>query len=117
MKRKTFLLIALFGMISSHLIQTRIGCLAKSKQLKEAFDTKSYHPVDCNCPCDLHQAKGRPTAPRNECLECGHFHDAQPMILVTKIIKTTLHRPDFMHTPQESLQLLIGQYRTTKNNH
>lgn len=53
-------------------------CLDNSWHLEQAFDTKEYHPVECNCPCrKLNIAQG-------ECTDCGHKHFFAPQIIIRR---------------------------------
>lgn len=112
MKRNLLLLLVIIALISSQLVQTRIGCLAQSKELKERFDTKAYHPVHCTCDCTSHQAHGKYTIAQNRCLECGHSHDPTPLIIITKIAQTigkSKNAPSIEHE-KTALQHLIDQF-------
>lgn len=111
MKRLSSLLLVTLALISSHLIQTRIGCLAKSQGLTARFDTKTLHLVECNCDCDKYQARGLHSPTHNTCLNCGHQHDVQPLIIVTKIAQAAACRNVAIEDPKHALQLLIDQYR------
>jgi hypothetical protein len=111
MKRISSLILVAFALISSHLIQTRIGCLAKSQGLTVRFDTKTLHAVQCNCDCDRYRARGLYNPTHNECLNCGHQHDVQPLIIVTKIAQIAAERNVAIEDPKHALQLLIDQYR------
>ncbi len=111
MKRNFFLLIIISVLISTHFIQTRIGCLSKSKELKEEYDTKSYHPVQCTCDCAYHQAKGKLSTAQNQCLECGHSHDPKPLIIVTKIAHQAAEKNISIDEPKHALQSLINHYK------
>ncbi len=114
MKRTLLLIFLIISMISSHLIQTRIGCLSASKHLSEPFDTKAYHPVQCNCNCAYHEAKGMYSPAQNQCLECGHSHDPQPLFIVKKSIKTAINNHYTIREASDALQLLINAYRHKK---
>lgn len=59
-------------------INGKAGCLSKSYQLKQKFDPKEYHPVECNCPCDYWAMRGLKTDAKSKCLECGHAHNPGP---------------------------------------
>lgn len=111
-------IIFLFLLLGTNLAYGRIGCLAKSKDLKEPFDTKTFHLVACTCDCDYHMAKGKYCPARNQCLECYHSHDPRPIILVTKIVKMTQEYPPYMleNAPQ-ALQQLINRYRHENSPH
>lgn len=114
MKRRFTLLLIICGLISSHLIQTRIGCLSKSQNLKQRFDTKSLHLVQCNCDCDAWRAKGLYDSQRNLCGQCGHQHDVQPLIFVTKVAQAAAHREPAgvrVEEPKSALNMLIERYR------
>lgn len=112
MKYSVVLLFVLLGASYHHLTYTRIGCLAKSQDLQQPFDTKSYHLVACTCDCAYHEAKGKYSPARNQCLECYHTHDPQPMIFVRKIMLTAMKQPQNTYeNPQSVLQHLINRYR------
>lgn len=112
MKHIVLFFVTMLMLTSSHVIHSRIGCLAKSQDLQEPFDTKTFHLVSCTCDCAYHAAKGKYCPARNQCLECYHSHDPQPMILVTKIVKMAMEYPQntFEDAPH-ALQRLINRYR------
>lgn len=54
------------------------GCMDNSWHLARPFDTKEYHPVECNCECrKLNIARG-------ECLDCGHKHFFEPQYIIRR---------------------------------
>jgi hypothetical protein len=73
MKKLFLIIITLF--FSSPLI-AKAGCFQYGNS-GSYFDYKEKVYVECYCPCtylDKH----------NQCLECGHFHDAAPLTVVTR---------------------------------
>ncbi len=89
----------------------RIGCLAKSRELTEPFDTKAFHLVSCSCDCDYYAARGLYAPARNQCLSCYHSHDPSPTILVKKIVKIAMETPRYtIQEAPRALQQLINRY-------
>lgn len=111
MKAKIALIAIIFLGLVASLTRPQPGCLDNSMHLKEKYDTKAYHAVECNCPCDTYAAFGRKSPDRNKCLECGHFHDAQPVAFIPKTVqaKGTL-------TAQESLKKLFDRHQERIKN-
>lgn len=73
MKKLLFSCIILF---SSPLLVAKIGCYQYNNP-DSYFNYQEKTYVECYCPCtyiDKH----------NQCLECGHFHDAMPITVVTR---------------------------------
>ena len=56
------------------------GCIDNSKHLEE-IDHKDLHFVSCNCDCKRYPQ----LADRNKCTKCGHFHDIEPYIIVSRV--------------------------------
>ncbi len=112
MKRTLLFFVTFLILMSNQVSYPRVGCLAKSQDLKEPFDTKSFHLVACTCDCAYHAAKGKYCPARNQCLECYHSHDPQPMFLVTKIVKIAMEYPRYtIEDGPHALQRLINRYR------
>ncbi len=115
MKRFTLCLLGLLLMAGTHPTYPRIGCLAKSYNLQQPFDTKSYHPVACNCDCASQAAHGKYSPARNQCLECYHCHDPRPLIFMTKIMAQGSPKgPLTIEDAPTALQCLIKRYRLKK---
>lgn len=57
-----------------------VGCMDNSYHLTQPFDNKDYHYVACNCPC-IQRAPDR-----NKCLQCGHFHEAKPVVIIQNVL-------------------------------
>lgn len=57
-----------------------IGCIDNSEHLECSGDSKDYHYVACNCPCQRYTQ----IADRNKCTKCNHFHDIKPYIIISK---------------------------------
>jgi hypothetical protein len=92
----------------------KTGCMSKSRHLKEKFDNKSYHYVSCTCPCDSYQAKGFYAQNKHQCLECGHRHDPQTVLILDKIPqarKSGIHLPD---SAQTTIHRMISHWKEAK---
>lgn len=76
MKKKFLLITNLLCAFLS--ITAKQGCLSKSYALKQPFDPKEYHSVNCNCPCDYWAMRGLHTNRQDKCLTCGHAHNPGP---------------------------------------
>jgi hypothetical protein len=108
--KRTLLLFTLLALPTALIPQ--IDCLSKTKQLKEAYDHKSYGHVSCTCPCDQYRAKGLQSADRNKCLECLHFHDPRPFIFLSKAsFKPAPLWEKWHKNPRLLMQRLIAHYR------
>lgn len=71
------MLLGLLLVTTSHVFSCP-GCMDNSWHLQRPFDTKEYHPVECNCPCrKLNIARG-------ECTECGHKHFFEEQIIIRR---------------------------------
>ncbi len=81
-------LLLLTSLLAIGSLKAQVGCMANSHKLKQKYDSKEMHYVSCHCPCGRHAASGLKTPDRNQCIECGHFHDAQP------VYYTSGHHPD-----------------------
>ena len=115
MKHLLFASLAALAM-SGHTLHARTGCLAKSYDLTQPFDTKELHPVSCTCDCDYHEAKGKYTSAQNQCLECTHFHYPRPLIFVTKIRQMSGEFPQKnLFDLRRGMQHLIDQYKRQNN--
>ena len=114
MKIRTMLLAICTAMASNSAL-SEVGCLDTSMHLKERFDSKATHLVQCNCDCRYHQAKGK-KGPRNQCIECMHFHDARPWIILQKLAHASTSRINIPEDPKRALQRLIQRFRLSKTD-
>lgn len=57
-------------LLSSQILNARIGCLHNSYEGERKYDHKEYHPVACNCPCE----KEYKIHADGTCSKCGHRH-------------------------------------------
>ncbi len=74
-----YLYILFAGILSSNLLQAKIGCMDNSWHLKKTkYDSKEYHYVACDCPCKS------TIADRNQCRCCKHYHDTEPWIIISR---------------------------------
>ncbi len=88
-----------------------LGCLDNSYHLTESFDHKTYHPVDCTCPCGRYQSQGLWTQSRSQCLECRHFHDPKPLIVVNSIKPSPLKRNIALPSARATMNTLIARWK------
>ena len=68
--------IAWYVLCTVSLIEGRVGCMARERPVYK-YDNKTYHYIRCDCPCTA-----MATEDRNRCLDCGHYHDVRPWIIV-----------------------------------
>ncbi len=92
----------------------KTGCMSKSQHLKEKFDNKSYHYVSCSCPCDSYRAKGFYAQNKHECLECGHRHDPQTVLILDKIPHISGQGIQLPDSTQAIMHRLISRWRQAK---
>ena len=103
--KKIEIALTLSFLLAFMVVKPKVGCVDNSYHLKQKYDSKEYHYVECNCPCDTHAAFGLKSKYRNKCLECGHYHYADPQSFP---IQKNAMRPDTRTSP---LQALIVQYK------
>ena len=77
-KRKTILFISSILFSTNSLFGT-IGCMDNSYHIKQKFDHKRYHYVQCNCPCH----KYINSFVKGVCPQCGHYHDPRDFEVLT----------------------------------
>lgn len=108
-KKTIFLLLALLSLKAS--LNGAVGCMDNSRHLRQNFDTKAYHYVQCDCEC-------RSKAPgTNRCARCGHLQVPQEEEYVTQVDTDTQKESKFkslMQNPDEKLKQLIERYRKLK---
>jgi len=92
-------IILLLCLANSLFVRGDFGCMDNSRHLHGCFDHKEYHLVKCNCPC----WKYKSIANRGKCLKCMHYHDAQPMIVVSYCPETIR---EAMNTTQVSKEVV-----------
>ncbi len=92
----------------------KTGCMSKSQHLKEKFDNKSYHYVSCSCPCDSYRAKGFYAQNKHECLECGHRHDPQTVLILNKIPQMSSEGIKLPDSAQATIRRMISQWKKEK---
>ncbi|MFC1841443.1 hypothetical protein ACFLYA_00020 [Candidatus Dependentiae bacterium] len=68
---KKYILLAIMLIANAYTLWGRIGCMDNSYHTKKKNDHKTYHYVQCNCPCH----KYRNSFVRGQCPRCGHYHD------------------------------------------
>ncbi|HLJ31982.1 MAG TPA: hypothetical protein VKU36_06085 [Candidatus Babeliales bacterium] len=51
-----------------------VNCIDNSEHLQRTNDKKEWHPIECNCSCEIIQA--------GVCTECGHMQEAHPLIVI-----------------------------------
>lgn len=96
------------------LINSKPGCLSKSYQLKQKFDPKEYHAVQCNCPCDYWAMRGLKADSKSKCLQCGHAHNPGPNPYVPKNNQSYhAHKSKEAH-PFYGIEQLIFEYQQKK---
>jgi hypothetical protein len=114
MKMNKYFIASLLLCISGK-IYAKIGCMDNSYHLTQPFDSKNYHFVACNCPCEITVIKNR-----GKCLKCLHFHQASTLHIATpsKSPLPTNNNPDIPTLAQakRALNLLVSRYVTDKNN-
>lgn len=69
MKRHIFILSIL---CRAHVLIGAPGCMDNSYRLTQQYDTKDYHYVDCNCPCEK---RYKIINRKSTCSKCGHYRD------------------------------------------
>lgn len=102
-----------------------VGCMDNSQHLRQNFDTKAYHYVQCDCVC-------RSRVPgTNQCTRCGHINvpqeqeyvsaNAKPAVAKAMAVKgygvtgKADHELDnLMQNPDVKLKQLIAQYRLNR---
>lgn len=107
-KQITFSILLLF--LAFTVLKPKPGCLDNSYHLKEKYDPKEYHQVDCNCPCDYWAMRGLRTDRKDKCLECGHAHNPGPNPFVPDRITTKAQ-----NKAPARLQALIDRYNRAKS--
>lgn len=113
MKKKIIgvLACAIFG--AMHLLHAKVGCLDNSWHLKKKYDHKTYHAVSCSCDCDAQKARGLHAQNRDQCLECGHYHDPKPIVFLKKIVAKMAHNP-LPESPNKAMDRLIEHWKRQK---
>lgn len=91
-------------------IISQIGCMDNSHHLQQKYDSKEYHYVQCNCPCDRYAAVGKKAPSRNQCLECGHYHDPKPHYVASGLQTDKPTPKTTIPTPQTWLHHLIKKH-------
>lgn len=76
--RKLMLVFFLALFTLTRVINSKPGCMDNSYHLKQKFDPKEWHEVECNCPCDYYAMRGLKTDIKSKCLECDHAHNPGP---------------------------------------
>jgi len=69
MIRKMFIVLLLLA--NTNTLFAAIGCMDNSYHTKQKIDYKTYHYVQCNCPCHKYAS----SFVRGKCPKCGHYHD------------------------------------------
>ena len=92
----------------------KTGCMSKSQHLKEKFDNKSYHYVFCSCPCDSYRAKGFYAQNKHQCLQCGHRHDPQTILILDKIPQTSHKSIPLPDSVQDAMRHMISHWKQAK---
>ncbi|HSW73612.1 MAG TPA: hypothetical protein VLG71_00485 [Candidatus Limnocylindria bacterium] len=72
---------AVFILLATWHLRASIGCLDNSWHLQKRYDSKEYHPVKCTCACEKEH---KIYHDRNRCSKCMHFHDAKPVMVISK---------------------------------
>ena len=75
-KAATLYLIGIIPLLCSCHLDAAVGCMSKSQSLGK-YDNKSYHYIECNCPCTHTIARAY-----NLCVHCGHVRESRPQIIV-----------------------------------
>ncbi len=113
--KKLLILLISCAALASTLITAKVGCLSKSYHLKQKFDPKEYHLVDCNCPCDYWAMKGLSTDAKSKCLECGHAHNPGPNPYVPGPNMALFDEPvREAPSPFYGVQKMIHEYKARK---
>jgi hypothetical protein len=115
MKRTLAVVIAIFLLTAAPWLMGKTGCMSKSWNLTQKFDNKSYHYVSCSCPCDRYKSQGFYAQKKHQCLECGHQHDPQTVLILDKIPVSNgsdIHLPPSMHT---IMGRLITRWKQARN--
>jgi hypothetical protein len=114
MKRQSLVLSAILLLLGvSAYNWSKPGCMDNSWHLKKKFDDKTYHYVQCNCPCDTYRAQGFYAPMKHKCLECGHKHEAHTTLIVPKIPADSPHNP--FPTIKGALLDLIARWKKSQN--
>lgn len=58
-----------------------VGCMDNSYRLTEHNDTKEYHYVTCDCPCEKKYAI---LERKSTCSKCGHYRDPRYSAMLIK---------------------------------
>jgi hypothetical protein len=102
--------------VLASMAHARPGCMDTSNHLQAFGDTKQEHYVLCYCPCNYRAPQ------HNRCLECGHKHVPQEMVIVTKkdiCNKSYKKRDPYPHphmTTREVMEHLIERRRKDSRN-
>lgn len=121
MIKRLIILIFIAWIISNKLFGA-VGCMDNSWHLQKKYDTKSFHYVQCNCPC--YQHKTLKTA--GLCLQCQHYHmprkwqvigkDGNDIATLEQIHSTDPSQQDINPAVQKVVLNLIQRYKIRKNN-
>ena len=71
--KRVIILIAL--LLLSYRVFSRIGCMDNSFHLNKSPDFKTYHYVNCDCPCEQNII----LEDRAKCLRCQHYHNPKDL--------------------------------------
>lgn len=89
------------------------GCMDNSMHLKQKYDTKTYHYVSCNCPCDYYRTQGLYASAKHKCLECGHRHDPRTTLILGAIPQARV--TTVVPTVKGALDRLLSRWKAEKN--
>jgi len=96
MKKMFIYLILLFLAIASFKLSAEIGCMSTSLNLESHYDYKTYHYVQCDCPCGS-SSRYAILKNRGVCRECSHSRELKPIRLIKGSISKDMPMPS--HNP------------------
>ena len=108
---KRIQLTILLLLLSAMPLLAKPGCMSKSQQLQQKFDTKAYHYVSCSCPCDSYRSKGLYLQKRNTCLQCQHQHDPRPVLILNSIPHANNRTSSFPESDHATMYRMIARWR------
>ncbi len=104
-----------FLLLSTFCAYGQPGCMSKSQNLKQKYDSKAWHYVACNCDCKKNAPKGLYAQKQNKCLECGHRHEPQPLIFMKQTVAHNQKTSSFPPSARGVVQSAINRYRSSKS--
>lgn len=107
-------IITLIILLLSYPAFASVNCLSNTKSLCQDYDDKEWHPVACDCPCDIIK--------NSRCVnQCGHLQNAATyaVVLPSKIAHNNPNKNNengmlTLKNPQDVLRKLARKYLEDK---